>query len=32
MSRFGWGTHFLVVGWPAIGLTTRRIQRLLESD
>ncbi len=31
-SRFCWGTHFLVAGWHAIGLTTSRIQMLLESD
>jgi transposase len=31
-SRFCWGTHFLVAGWHALGLTHGRIQMLLESD
>ena len=31
-SRFCWGTHFLVAGWHAVGLTHSRILMLLESD
>ncbi|MGI0088700.1 MAG: IS66 family transposase [Nitrosotalea sp.] len=31
-SRFCWGTHFLVAGWHALGLTHSKIQMLLESD
>jgi hypothetical protein len=31
-SRFCWGTHFLVAGWHALGLTHSKIQMLLDSD